>query len=202
MWSGEGPAWEEIARLDPADVCKRALVSHDAGAGEYRLPTFYETISISPAHRELSAISRLGKFILNDLAYYSRLAILHYLIGARDISASGELAKPYNIGAGQIYFSGTHRLPLEKLAARYGADIEGFYETGARLGSERLGYGDAALRLLPFPRLPVALILWRGDEEFPARADLLFDSTCRHHLPADILWSTAMMTLLAILESG
>jgi hypothetical protein len=49
------------------------------------------------------------------------------------------------------------------------------------------------------PRIPVTLILWLSDEEFPARADLLFDSTCEIHLPLDILWSIAMMTILVFL---
>jgi hypothetical protein len=43
------------------------------------------------------------------------------------------------------------------------------------------------------------VIMWRGDEEFPARADMFFDTTCEKHLPTDVIWSTAMTTALIML---
>ena len=33
------------------------------------------------------------------------------------------------------------------------------------------------------------------------RDDILFDSTCSQHLPADILWSTAMLSIMAMVSS-
>ncbi|TAL23845.1 MAG: DUF3786 domain-containing protein, partial [Nitrospirae bacterium] len=67
------------------------------------------------------------------------------------------------------------------------------------LGGKLLNYGDAAVELLPLPRIPVTLILWFSDDEFPARADLLFDATCERHLPLDIVWSIAMLSALVML---
>ena len=61
-------------------------------------------------------------------------------------------------------------------------------------------YGDASLRLFPFPRVSVTIIVWKGDKEFASRADLLLDSTCELHLPVDIVWSTAMMSVLVMLS--
>ena len=62
-----------------------------------------------------------------------------------------------------------------------------------------MNYGDASVELLPLPRIPVTLILWLSDYEFPARADLLFDSTCEQRLPLDVIWSIAMMSVLVML---
>jgi hypothetical protein len=61
-----------------------------------------------------------------------------------------------------------------------------------------LSYGDAAVKLLPMPRIPVIFILWIGDDEFPPRADLLMDSTAPLHLPIDIIWSVAMLSTLVM----
>ena len=49
--------------------------------------------------------------------------------------------------------------------------------------------------------MPITLIFWQEDEEFPARSYLLFDETCEQHLPPDILWSVAMMCALVMLKS-
>ncbi len=94
---------------------------------------------------------------------------------------------------------GSHVLPLEELASKYAAGAKELLSRGLELGAQAEPYGDAALKLLPFPKIPVYLILWTQDEEFPARADLLFDSACEMQVPLDILWSTAMMTMLAMM---
>ncbi len=96
----------------------------------------------------------------------------------------------------------SHLLPLNKLAEKYDGDVDGFLERGVMIGAKQMNYGDSALKLSPFPRVPIVIILWEGDEEFPARADILFDSTCSVHLPTDIIWSTAMMTILVMLKQG
>jgi hypothetical protein len=53
--------------------------------------------------------------------------------------------------------------------------------------------------LPPLPKVPTTVLLWTADDEFPARADLLFDATCSQHLPLDILWSVAMLSVLPLL---
>jgi len=55
------------------------------------------------------------------------------------------------------------------------------------------------LKLLPMPRVPVILILWLEDEEFPSRAELLLDSTCELQIPLDIIWSISMLSVLVML---
>lgn len=47
----------------------------------------------------------------------------------------------------------------------------------------RLERGDLAFEVWPLPRVPVALVLWRGDEEVTDGGTLLFDSTAAHYLP-------------------
>jgi len=57
----------------------------------------------------------------------------------------------------------------------------------------------AAVRLFPLPRVPLTATLWLADEEFPAHAGLLFDSTSGLQLPTDILWSLARLSVLTLL---
>jgi hypothetical protein len=98
-----------------------------------------------------------------------------------------------------MFFRGSHALPLDNLAKRYGTGKEAFLNKGKELGAESLNFGDAALKLLPMPRVPVTLILWLADEEFPPRADLLLDATCEIQLPIDMIWSVSMLSILVML---
>ncbi|MBL7165191.1 MAG: DUF3786 domain-containing protein [Dehalococcoidales bacterium] len=152
-----------------------------------------------PGYRRISGDSPAADILLEQLGGYARLSALWYLVGARDIPVSGKLVKPGDMGGGEIYQRGTHVLPLDRIAERYGSDVPGFLARGRELGSEQAEYGDASLRLFPFPRVPVVLLLWKKDPEFVARAGLLFDSSARFHLPVDVIWSTAMISLLAML---
>ncbi|MBF0538534.1 MAG: DUF3786 domain-containing protein [Nitrospirae bacterium] len=116
-----------------------------------------------------------------------------------DIPLSERLVPPEGLKGGEMFFKGAHALPLDKLAARFGADRDGFLDRGIALGGEVVSLGDVAIRVSPFPRVPVVLILWLKDDEFPARVNLLFDSTCEFHLPLDMNWNVAMMCALMML---
>jgi hypothetical protein len=196
MSSGEEKAWNILRGLNPADVCRNAAVEYDNAAGIYLLKSFGMDISIDPEKNTIYSSAPEAGLLLDRLGYFSRLSILFYLTSAKDIPLSGKLVQPANLRGGHIFFRGTHVLPLDKLALKYGKDPGGFLKRGRDLGGKELKYGDASVQLFPFPRIPVVLILWQEDEEFPPRVDLLFDSACESHLALDILWSVAMMSLL------
>jgi hypothetical protein len=199
MASGTETAWTTLEKLSSEEVCRNADVRFVASERSYVLSCFSQEIIVCPARREMRAGSPAASALLGKLRYFSELAILCYLAGARDISPTGKLIRPSDLKAGQIFATGSHVLPLDKLAWKYGNDIAGFFERGMKLGGEDAGLGDASLRLLPFPRVPAVLVLWKECEEFRARADLLFDSTCERHLPQDIIWATAMLSVLIMM---
>ena len=199
MYSGEDKAWNILKTLDPAAVCRNALVNFDISTGLFVMKSFGMDIYIDAGSQYIHSDAPEGNLLLERLGYFSKLSILWYLTSVRDIPLSGRLVQPVNLKGGQIFFRGTHVLPLDKLAARYRDDVGAFLKRGKYLGGEQVNYGDAAVRLFPFPRVPVVILFWREDEEFPARADLLFDSSCEYHLALDILWSTAMKSILIMM---
>lgn len=199
MITGEEKAWEDLSILNPLDVCKKAGVSYDSVNGNYILRSFGIDFSISPQKRVIKNISLEGENLLKRHSYFLNISVLCYLINAKDIPLSGRLIKPVDIKGGALFFRGAHVLPLDKVAEKYGSDKTGFIERGGSLNGKILGYGDASIELLPMPRIPATLILWLSDDEFPARADILFDSTCELHVPLDIIWSIAMLSVLVML---
>ena len=200
MRSGEEQAWDILSSLDPAEVCIRTRVDYDASSGTYLLRSFLADIIVCPEDRTLRSYSPMGSFLLGELGNNSRLTILWYLIGAKDIPLSGELVDPSTLSGGEMFLRGTHVLPLDRIAKKYGPDIPAFLKVSQQLGGEQEGYADASVKLLPTPRVPVFILLWQEDGEFPANSTILFDSTCQAHLPVDIVWATAMMSIQLMLR--
>ena len=196
---GEEKAWEILATLDVGDVCRAAAVSYDRATQQYIVKSLGMDFRVAVKDRTISSAAPGSDVLLKRLGYFFKLSILWYLVSAKDIACTGRVVKLQNVRGGEIFTMGSHILPLDKVAERYGKDKEGFLQKGTGLGGELVKYGDASVKLHPFPRVPAILTLWLEDEEFPARADLMFDSTCDMHLATDIIWSIAMMCVLVML---
>src|SRR3972149_1641966 len=54
-------------------------------------------------------------------------------------------------------------------------------------GREPLPLGDVAARSPALPRVPIAYALWRGDEEFPPGASVVFDASVEGYLDAEVV---------------
>jgi hypothetical protein len=197
--AGEQKAWEVLVTRRPEDVAGSAAALYDNASGTWSLRSFGRDFVISPRSRTISGQAPGGDMLLGKLGDFFRLSVLWYLVHAKEVPPTGRLVRLQNISGGEAFSRGSHVLPLQKLAQRYGSDREGFLKQGRDLGGEAAPLADGGLVLHPLPRLPVTLTLWLADGEYPARADLLFDSTCELHAPPDILWSVAMLTVLIML---
>lgn len=197
--AGENKAWSILETLRPEDVCKNAAVAFDPGSGSYLIKSFGMEFRVSLREKRITSQAKGSDVLLQRLGDFFRLSVLWHLVNAKDVPCSGRLVKLAYVKGGEIFTKGSHILPLERLALKYGRKRDDFLAKGRELGGEVLAMADAAVQLYPLPRVPVVLTLWLADEEFPARADLLLDSTCELQIPTDIIWSVAMMSVLVML---
>ena len=197
--AGENKAWDLLAAGDPGAIRARAGVDFDPNNRTYRVPSFGRVFTVNPGERLILGSDPGGEAFLTRYVSLFRLALLWYLLKATATRPSGRLVKPAALPGGDIFVKGSHVLPLEALAEKYAKRPEAFFEAGAALGGIPAPYGNAAVVLPALPKVPVTMLLWTEDDEFPARADLLFDATCTAHLPLDVLWSVALMSVLPLL---
>lgn len=193
---GEEKAWEILLSLEPEEVCKNALVEFDNESKLYKIKSFGIDFFISADQRKIFSYSDKTDLFIKRLGDFFRLSVICYLTNAKNIPLTGRLIKIESMKDGEIFSRGSHILPISRLADRYSSETEAFLNKGKEFGGEILNYSDVSLKFLAFPRIPTVMILWKADEEFPARGDLLFDSTCEFHLPVDVTWSIAMINVL------
>ncbi len=112
----------------------------------------------------------------------SRVLMLHYLLRADGTPVSGRWVAYKEVPGALLYGAVFARRVTEPLERKLGTSARLFREAGLRLGGEPGPVGDASLFLRAFPFVPLHLVLWEGDEEFPPKVQLLFDSTVPHYL--------------------
>jgi hypothetical protein len=201
--NGEEKAWGLVCGLPRAEVCRATGAAFDEKAGAYLLRSYGREFHVNPCDMLIASADGRGDLFLGKLKDFFRLAVLWYMSNAKEIPPTGRLLKPTDVKGGHRFTVGTHVLPLEAIAQRFGRDREGFLRLGRFWGAEELpGMADAALRFHPLPRVPVTLLLWLEDEEFPPRVDLFFDSTCEFQLAlSDVIWAVAMMTCVVMADA-
>lgn len=133
-----------------------------------------------------------------DLSPQQQILVLHYLFGAWDSSGaepSGEWISFQEVPDGRFYLDAFQRRAKNPLVQSFGEMPERMVKHAAQAYSAQLlDQGDASVLVRAFPLVYVALILWRGDEEFQPEGNILFDRNIIQILSAeDIAWLAGMI---------
>jgi hypothetical protein len=120
-----------------------------------------------------------------DIPLRDKILILHYLIQAKGTPFSNNLISYKELKEGQVYFPSFYKRAIRPLVEHFGQSPAQLLEAARPLGGTRADYGSFAVQLPAFPRVPLIIVLWKGDEEFPADGNFLFDSTIPDYLSTE-----------------
>lgn len=188
--------FQDLAEKDPEDVCRRALCRYDGNIGCYTLSVWGEDYAVFP---EESRIIRLGDD-KSDIKTFQGLFMVHYLLTSKEIPIGKEWISEKDIPGGSTFFRGPHEIPAYLIEKRYGDNVGGFRDVCEQLGGMPLDMADKAYSFRIAPRIPVAVLLWKGDDEFPAESKILFDRSIIEHLALDIVFSLAVLICTKIAD--
>jgi hypothetical protein len=178
--------WKTLERLDIIDVEKRSMTAFDPETQSYRLRILNQDYKIFLIER---SVKRVDSFLAQSPDFYLELSAVNYLIGAKDFPLSETWISGKQFPSGPLFFRGPHMMPTYELEKAFGRDQDGFISRAHSLGGRKVDGGDCAFEFFIFLRLPVRLILWLADDEFPARMVFLFDRTADQHFKLDGLWA-------------
>lgn len=191
-------ARELAVGLDPLAAASRcgAEFEENADGGRFSLRFLGAEVAIRFPELVFDAGSPLPPHVQALLVYY--LAISD---GSKPLGGWCSFADLPN---GRFYSRAFQGYTGDALARRLGERAVGLPDAIASVGGRALPAeqlatnADAAWFVPALPRVPVAVLWWDADDEFSARAELLFDSTAPRHLPTDgcaVLgsWLTALL---------
>jgi hypothetical protein len=196
-FSGEGAverahqAWQE-SMTRQLETLREEVRSKDPGmlalkcggfieGGELRLKYWGEEVAITWPDLEASFTER-GK----ACSTFDTAMLLYYLRQADGAPMADEWVSFRELPGGGFYHQAFQGYSGNLIAQAYGEDPEAFDKAARALGGWRLGGLSAhAYAFEALPRIRLAAILWPGDEEFPARAGVLFDAAAGHYMTID-----------------
>jgi len=183
-------SWEEFYGLDPAEVAEKAGVEFDRDVGEMYIPFYEDRYKIKfpeKAVRYRDSDQELNPFFT--------VIIIHYLIGSQDVPLSNKLISFRELYGGDVYYQAFYNRAVRTLAATFSEKPELLLKAAEKLDPKKAEKGDCAVEIAVLPKLPLTVIIWKGDDEVAGSANILFDSTANKHLPTEDL--AAVSELLA-----
>lgn len=114
-----------------------------------------------------------------------KVLILHYLNSAKGTPLTNKLITFRELPEGNIYSPTFNKRTIKPLLDYFGKAPQRLVEVSQKLGGRKADYGDTAVTINTFSRVPITIILWRGDDEFPPQGNVVFDATISDYLPTE-----------------
>lgn len=173
---------EKLSSEDPAAVANRCGAFYDPESALISLPVFTQQCAIRvPGY--LVTEDQSGP----EWSPWLQNMVLMHLVTASGAPLHGRWVTLREIPDGRNYSQAVQSYAADRLVKHVANDLSTLRRSCSLLGAWPLDIGDAGFSFQAFPRLPVGLIYWMGDEEFPPSATILFDARARDYLPTDAL---------------
>jgi len=173
-------AREQLAKLNVEEQCRRSGARYIPSQNSVLLEYLNQPHSISIPDGEVTLADKKEAAPIRD-----KILILHYFILARGTALTNNLISFKELPEGTNYYPTFHQRAIKPLIKRFGNEPEKLLSVAQMLGGCAASYGDVSVTIDAFPKVPITLVLWRGDEEFLPEGNILFDSTISHYLPVE-----------------
>lgn len=189
--------WQQLLKLDGQETSQRAKCRYLPNPQRYIISLLNSEYIVNLSEKKVLLAESSSQ-----AGFAEELCILKYLINSKDLPIANKLSAAQALPGGQFFFRGPHKLPTEKLEEVFGQHPKWLYDIMDEFSAKRSEFGDASIELYVLPRIPLTIVIWQGDEEFGARASILFDETAAAQLPLDALWAAVNLAIKALVKAA
>jgi hypothetical protein len=193
-------AREDLARIDDIEAqCRKSGAQHLAPEKAVVIRYLHQEYLISLTSGDVSLRGQDEEVLLLE-----KILLLHYFTQAKGTPAANELISFKELPEGAGYFPTFYQRAIKPLVTHFGGAPEQILEMARSLGGEKTDYGDISVSISALSRVPLTLVLWRGDDEFPPEGSIILDRTIPDYLPAEDIIYLCQMTswrLVKLLKS-
>lgn len=193
---------DKLAREDPSALALRAgaIFTPEGDSGGYLRLLYWsrEVFLRFPAFTGKYADdgTPISTFDMTMLAYYFEIT--------DGTPMAGEWIAFNQLPDGKFYAQAFQGYTGDVLARTFGNDADAFIAANEQLFGRREFFGNLAYSYQVLPRVPLLVVCWLGDEDFPPSYRILFDANASHHLTTDAyaILGSRLTRMLAEAVSG
>lgn len=175
-------ACEHLAKIDDIEEqCRKSGAHYQAGVEKAIIIQYLnQSYRVSLPGGEVSLVDSGA-----DVPVRDRILILHYFNSAKGTPLANKLITLRELPEGGGYFPTFSQRTSRPLLDHFGKEPRLLLETAAKLGGYKADYGDTAVTINAFPHVPVTIVLWQGDDDFPPQGNVLFDASIADYLSTE-----------------
>jgi hypothetical protein len=174
-------AREKLGTLILEEVAKKSgTFFHRGGNGGY-----LELIFVGRKYRVMFPEGNVRDEGGGELHLIRTVLILHYLIEAQGKDLDGRWVDFRSLPGGMAYSPVFRGRVISRLLRLFGQRPQELITAASPLGGRAIEMADVAVVIPAFPRVPVVLALWRGDNEFRPEGTILYDASIPAYLKTE-----------------
>jgi hypothetical protein len=129
-----------------------------------------------------------------EVPIQEQVLIMHYMSAMKSIVPAGNWIAYREIPGASFYFSAFVKRAVDPLKQVFGKNVAALVTAAKKINGKPIDIGDAGFEFQMFPKVPLQMIIYEGDDEFEPEANILFDSTAGEFLsPEDAAWLAGMV---------
>jgi hypothetical protein len=176
-------AWSRLSSMELRAVAPNAGASLKPGSPSLVLRVMDGDCLIDLGGRKINYCGRRT----GPPGHHLQILILHYLQGAGNAQLANKHVTYRDFEGGALYYSAFKARTIDPLVKEFGQKPDLLKHVGDAMHAETLKLGSVGFKVNFFPKMPVTIILWLGDDEVAASANLLFDANAGRILPTEDL---------------
>jgi hypothetical protein len=189
-------AWESISFLVPKTVAAYSGARLKEGSKDLILRLLDKDCVVKIKERTMSYAGG------EEVSSYLQTLVLHYLEGAGKAQLANRMATFRDFPGGAIYYPAFKARAIDLIVAKFGQRPDLLRHVGEVLRAEPMDVGTVSFKAYLFPKMPIGIILWQGDEEIAPSANILFDENAGRILPTEDLSVGAGFVVRRIVQLG
>ena len=176
-------ASEQLAKIGNIEQqCLRSSTQYQVTDSQKAIIVEYlnQSYEVTLPDVEISLIDSEAEVPLRD-----KILILHYLTLAKGTPTANKMITYKELPEGSNYLPTFSKRAIKPLSDHFGNEPHRLIDVAEKLGGRSADYGDVAVTINAFRRVPITLVLWQGDAELPPEGSIIFDATISDYLSTE-----------------
>ncbi|MCP4347663.1 MAG: DUF3786 domain-containing protein [Desulfobacterales bacterium] len=164
----------KLGKIPKAQLIENSGVIEESG--RLYIDVFFKRYEIDPDNFDI--IDATG----DPLYVMLKSIILTYLTMSDGVLPSGNLISFRELPDGSNYCHAFQGYAPDRLSNFFNEDIHRLHQVCLKIGGSPINLADLSYKFDVFPRIKIVIAYFIGEDSFPSRASLLFDSNVDHYM--------------------